>query len=528
MLRGSWTNRQVSTRASASSRMLLALVSVALLAGCGDSSTPLADLSADYEPKGVWSKVSASAEQPSEIQRPEIQLIPTWKTPDQPPESQLTGMMSVENHFTAADSSEKYWAFLSEEKEGPTLNLPALIRLPEVEVAENHPTENNLEEQPIALLLPPQAIEAAEETPEIVATQLTVADAELTELTEIDDNAMAPAITPTEETALPVLAELSEQEKLLMALVRDASTATTGVLTDARVNELAKSKIQRAYAMANRGSLYVARQELIEVLRLISQAKDAQQGAPHRSVALAAGLRALRESEDFAPRGTQLEAELDTAVLCASHRTPVAKRPESANLLPRLMMDRYLRYAQLQLSMSVASEPAGSMALHALGKLHSQLGRVEPDKHRLAERHAIAYQQAALLAHNQNYLAAHELAVLLAGSGHYVVAEKLLLQVAARSPNAVVHRNLARVQEKLGRTAQAAANLDYAQQLVQRGAVGTNNIRWVSPDVFTNVNAQAPRYRTAQTASRSTAQTRGAGQPPLPGQRQPLTTPQWR
>jgi hypothetical protein len=369
-------------------------------------------------------------------------------------------------------------------------------------------------EPPIGRLLPPQEIFV--EPAEAPAPLLAISPADLT---EIQAQPMAP---PVQESTLPALAGLTEQERLLATLLADCSSATTGVLTDSRTNEVAKAKIQQAYAMASRGAYYVARKELIEVLRMVSQAKDAQRGTPERTVALAAGLRALREAEDFAPHGMQLEAELDIAVLCASHRTPLAQQPEYAKLLPRLMMDRYLRYAQLQLAMSVAGEPAGSMALHALGKLDSQLGRVEPSKHRLAERQAIAYQQAALLAHNQNHLAAHELGVLLATSGHLSEAEQLLKHVAAREPNAVVYRNLARIQEELGQPAAALANRNLASLVNQQGATGTNDIEWVAPDQFAQASRQLPRYTTAhrEVTQRPATVASTTEQLVLPGSRQ--------
>jgi tetratricopeptide (TPR) repeat protein len=271
---------------------------------------------------------------------------------------------------------------------------------------------------------------------------------------------------------------------------------------------------------------------------MISQAKDAQQGTPEHSQALAAGLRALREAKDFEPYGTQLEAELDIHVLCASHRTPIAQREDAENLLPRLMMDRYLRYAQLQLAWSVAGEPTGSMALHALGKLNSRLARVEPDNHRLADRYAIAYQQAALLAHNQNYLATHELGVLLAASGHLEESQRLLQDVSRRSPNAIVYQNLAYVQEKLGQPNAAGANRNYAQQLRQQGMTGTHGVRWVAPEEFVQSPAFPAKPPTAPTASPSPrlamAPMHPAARPPqqgptpvrvLPGARQaPMTT----
>ena len=123
------------------------------------------------------------------------------------------------------------------------------------------------------------------------------------------------------------------------------------------------------------------------------------------------------------PRGTQLEAELSLEVVCASHRTPLGKELDLTTMLPAQMMERYNRYAQIKLAVAVAGEPAGSMALYTLGKLNSQLYATEQEQQPLAIRRAVAFQQAALLAHNENYLAAHEFGVLLAETGHYLEAQ---------------------------------------------------------------------------------------------------------
>ncbi len=347
-------------------------------------------------------------------------------------------------------SESKYWEF-------PSYPTP-----PEQEVELS---------EPLAFLLPPEPLDTNLPLPGTSAPLLAV-----------------------ERSVEPSIAEQPpiESEPL------DCPTAMTGGLTDARLNEQAKSKIRRAYAVANRGAYYAARQELIEVLRMVSHAKDAKLGIPKQTEALAAGLRALEEAEDFVPRGTQLEADMAIHVICASHRTPVARQPGSSDILPQQMMDRYFRYAQLKLASSVSGEPAGSMALHALGKLSSQLGDVEPEKHRLAARHAVAFQQAALLAHGQNHLAAHELAVLLADAGHFAEAEKLLRQVLARDPNAVVLRNLSHVQEKLGLSQQAYANRELASRLAHNGASGTNNnVAWVSPQDFARSSGYVSGMSTA-------------------------------
>jgi hypothetical protein len=84
--------------------------------------------------------------------------------------------------------------------------------------------------------------------------------------------------------------------------------------------------VQRGFELAQRGALYAARQEFLQVLRRTAEAKDAQSGGTEHSSALAAGLRALDESEDFIPRGPAVEAELDMRIASSSHRTRVLGR----------------------------------------------------------------------------------------------------------------------------------------------------------------------------------------------------------
>ncbi len=404
--------------------------------------------------------------------------------------------------------------------------VDTLIPLPALDTADDEGTASEAREELfVARLLPPQPI-----TPQTIENENSQqaqppapqrAELQVPQTPASRSIVVKRVRSPQVRLAqVPALEQLSQQERVLKALLQESLAATTGAPTDHRIDELAKTKIQAAYALADRGSLYVARKELVEVLRMISQAKDAQREASERTSALAAGLRALREAEDFAPRGTELEAELDMQTLCASHRTPIAEQTDSAKVLPSVMMDRYLRYAQLQLALSVAGEPAGSMALHALGKLHRQLGKAEPEQHHLADRRAIAFQQAALLAHNQNHLAAHELGVLLATSGHFSEAHQLLRQVAVREPNAVVLKNLARVQEQLGHSTHAVANREYAQQLSQQGATGTDNVQWVSPQQFAQTRVQTHRQAAAQMPTNSRVQP-VSNQVPLPGTRQP-------
>jgi hypothetical protein len=297
----------------------------------------------------------------------------------------------------------------------------------------------------------------------------------------------------------------------------DASPTATGSPTGAMVTERAQAKIRRGYALAHRGANYAARSEFIEVLRMIAEAKDQKHGARRRTVALANGLRALDEATDFAPRGAEFDVNVSVAVIVSSHRTAVAKTPlgrelgaerqAAEELMPQQLADLYFRYAQLQLAGAVAGEPAGSMALHALGKLYSQLARTEPEANPQADRRAFALQQAALLARDDNHLAAHELGVLLAETGHYIESEYLLNQVAAREPHPVVFRNLARVQRKLGHEQSAMASDRQAQTMATHGPVNNNGIIWVPP---------AALAQTGDAMPAAASQSHVAAKPPIP------------
>ena len=376
--------------------------------------------------------------------------------------------------------------------------------------------------EPVAVLLPPRPIETAprESTPAEVAAQ----------------------------PSAPALGGPNEQERLLVEqVIRDCSESTTGVLSNERLDEMAANKIRHANALANRGAHYAARRKLIETLRMISQAKDVRQGNRQFSSALAAGLRALEEAEDFAPRGTQLEGELDLSLITAAHRTPIAQQSDSSTTLPQEMMDRYFRYAQLKLAKSVAGQPAGSMALYALGKVTSQMGRLEPLRHRLAHRRAVTFQQAALLSHNQNHLAAHELAVLLAESGHFPEAEELLLKVSTHQPNPTVYANLAHVQRRMGLTEQATVGQALAAQLAQQGAGRASPVQWIAPEEFNRTRGESvqvsprpgsgavpmtrrPRYdqRTASAPSTTAPSTPAAPSKVTSRPVGPIPSPDWR
>ena len=240
-------------------------------------------------------------------------------------------------------------------------------------------------DEPIATLLAPRAIPTAETTADDESAEATSPELEMPSielaleapkpLPEVVAENPPPAIDASLVFA-PKQDDLSnEEQQLIASILEETNKSLTGDLTDAHLQRAAMKKIRAADQLAERGATFLAHQRLVEVLRMVSQAKDELSGKKIYSEALARGLRALREAEDFAPEGANLEAELDLSLLAAAHQTPLAQQIDLQEALPGQVRDRYLRYAQLKLAMSVAGDPAGSMALYAMGKVTARTSK---------------------------------------------------------------------------------------------------------------------------------------------------------
>jgi hypothetical protein len=362
---------------------------------------------------------------------------------------------------------------------------PAATLLPPVELPPLDDAES------IAAPLPGEAVavEANEPAAELVAND-PASPPPVVAAPPLAEAAAHPQIDSPVAEAAPE-AEMSITDAALSA--EKPVPALVGSPTGAVISKRAEAKIRRGYELVKHGATFAAKNEFIDVLQLIAEAKDQKHGSPRRTIALANGLRAIDEAADFETRGAAGAAGANVALIISAHRTPAGQSEDAKDLMPAQLADRYLQYAQLQLGASVAGEPAGSMALHALGKLHTQLARTEPENHPQAEREALAFQQAAILARQDNYLAVHELGVLLAESGHYGEAEQVLGDVARRQPNEVVLRNLARVQHKLGRDQLAAATEQQAQQFASRNGASAHGVVWVNSATLASTgDATAP------------------------------------
>jgi tetratricopeptide (TPR) repeat protein len=227
----------------------------------------------------------------------------------------------------------------------------------------------------------------------------------------------------------------------------------------------------------------------------ISQGLDTETGSADFSRALAAGMRALEEAEDFVPRGARLGGEIDVAMLARAHRTPVIQDAAARTLPAAAAVQLYQAYAVEHLSASISGEVAGSLALHSLGKLYGLFAQDPASATVDPQGKAIVFQRAALRADPNNYLAANELAVLLAQQGAYVEARELLLRAIAINPRPSMWHNLAVVHAKLGET--ELAELAQRTALAAAGGANPGNVqamaalqavRWVDPATFTQLS----------------------------------------
>ena len=268
--------------------------------------------------------------------------------------------------------------------------------------------------------------------------------------------------------------------------------------------------VQRGYNLAQHGAFFAARTEFIQVLRRVAQAKDAGSSTDDHARALAAGLRALDEADDFVPQGVQLEAELDVRKVASSHRTPVL-RDYPEEVLPQEAVVLYHSYAQQELSIAASGEQAGSMALYGLGKVNARLAERRDDDVQLT-RGAMTMYSAALDACPDNHMAANELGVLLCRTGHAAEAVDRFTRAIDLAPNATAYHNLAVAQQKLGMAGQAAANEQESQRLAaldrSAGAVSRRaGVQWVSPAEMARVTqpgSPTPVTQNPATAARPT------------------------
>jgi len=271
--------------------------------------------------------------------------------------------------------------------------------------------------------------------------------------------------------------------------------------------------VRRGFTTAGRGAIYSARADFTESLSMIAQAVDRQQKTDRHALALARGLRAINEAEQFQPLGSELGADIDVASLVTAHRTDILKGEISEEGTIEISLnearDRYHAYAAEQLAIASANAPVASLALYGLGKARASQATERPTLQKIHFPAAMALYQASVQVDGQNFRAANELGVLAARLGRYEQALASLQQSVATAPTKESWRNLAIVHEQLGEQQLAQQALAEASQartmnapVGAHPALASSNVRWVSPQAFAqtgvpNITAQSVPERSA-------------------------------
>jgi len=241
------------------------------------------------------------------------------------------------------------------------------------------------------------------------------------------------------------------------------------------------------YILAERGAFFAARQEFMRALRIITRSLDASLGTTSHDGALAAGVKALDEADDF--RRAMVSRDVDMEVIVSAHRTPILKGRSLEDVSPMQAVQSYYSYAQEQLGVAGGREPIASIALHGLAKLQPHLAADQEIFWDENSGKAMVYDKAALLVDRGNFMAANDLGVQLAQHGYLSEASTLLDQAALQHPNPTTWRNLASVYQRVGRPdLSRLANMRAQEQAQLEKTEGhpANGVHWVSPEQFAN------------------------------------------
>jgi hypothetical protein len=334
----------------------------------------------------------------------------------------------------------------------------------------------------------------------------------------------AEAITPVREPAPKrafTMEEYDEDAEAAAAATIDDLSAY--MPTEGELSPHLRGDVQQAFTLARHGALHAARSRFVALLEQMARAKDAAHMTSEHTRALAAGLRALEEADDFAKVSADDKA-LEVA-RGAGHQTPMLQADSARWTLPHEAMGMYHRYAERKLAAAVKGEQAGSMALFGIGRIYQQLATRQDGVSQPLPK-GLTYFRAAVLAHPQNHLAANEAGVLLARSGRYAQALPWLEHAARLASQSVTQRNLAYVCEKLGDAPRAAIHAGESQRLasleMSHGQLSAERgIEWLSPDEFArrsgSAAAQGPPAGEPRVATAGPSE---APQTPLPNQQQ--------
>lgn len=279
--------------------------------------------------------------------------------------------------------------------------------------------------------------------------------------------------------------------------------------------QIAGAHINYGKTLARKGATFSARNEFVNALAVLAQSFDLQTGTRDRSSALASGLRAIEEADDFYASSAGSALDTDVAAVIEGHLSQVFSREGATQITRSQALDAYYSYAAQQLEFALGTQNwLASEALYALGRLHGILGQANTETQPREFAKATVLHRLAIQAWPDNFASRNDLAVLLASQGQLPAARELLIQALTVQRRSELWLNLASVHQQLG-------ELDLAElakreaELLRTQATEMNSqsgraIRWV----------QTSEFEATPDTQDAGPQTHTAQQPPAPSTRQ--------
>ena len=337
----------------------------------------------------------------------------------------------------------------------------------------------------------------------------------------------SPATSPTalQSVVAPAIANSAPNaEQPTLAIAQPAVTNTNdppavqnslpSMSASLVVEERALQHIIYGKSLARRGSVFAARQEFMQALRMITESYDMQSGSRAYTDKLAVGLRALAESDDFVAIDTEQQMNMDLRGILETHSTRVIDPSRAAEISPIQAMQAYYAYSVEQLQQAIGQSVVASDALHALGKLLTTTARFDASGKPQDRTKSIVMHQVALAANPANHLSANELGVLLASNGRWEQALDLFSQSLRVQATAATWKNLATAHEQLALRLDDPQKQRQQQELAQlairefRTLSGSESLAdtavpqdWATPQQFGDQAAMPEVHDQPQVAS---------------------------
>lgn len=314
-----------------------------------------------------------------------------------------------------------------------------------------------------------------------------------------------PKVTPVEEmTALSDFPFADEARKVLPPFAPPvegnreplsesgaASPRASFPVVSSAISQRADQQIEQGVSLADRGALFAGRAKVIQALRIIARAMDAETQTDQFTEALTDGFNALEEAKDFSTSEMKPTSRPNLEYIIRSHRSPVFQHASAKSTIHALQA--YHAYAADKLSVACGKNRTSSKAMFTLAKIDMLIAGDQDSE--LSGPRTMTFFQVALSADPKNSSAANELGVRFAKFGQYQDAKNALSHCVELEPtNVIAWQNLAKVHQFLGETELADAaihEMNLAKSLKKdRPSSQQLSIQWVSPQEFSRGNPQ--------------------------------------